>query len=127
LPALASEQQAHPKQLYAVDAGVTDLRVLTDPDTLLSAARAAVTAGGGHVLDEALAVFPNGAVTLVLVLAESHLSIHTWPEERLVAVDLFSCGAIDGASVIASLRTGLGLCQVTVRQVRRGVGAADGG
>jgi S-adenosylmethionine decarboxylase len=127
LPALLFEQEAHPKQLYAIDAGISDRRLLTDPDALLVAARAAVAAGGGHVLDEAMAVFPNGAVTLVLVLAESHLSIHTWPEERLVAVDLFSCGAIDGARVIASLTSGLGLRLVVVRQVRRWFGAAHGG
>ena len=45
-------------------------------------------------------MFPNGAITLVLILAESHLSIHTWPEENLIAVDLFSCGAIDGRAVL---------------------------
>jgi len=125
LPALLAEQQAHPKQLYAVDAGVADWRVLTDPDALLAVARSAVDAGGGRVLDEALVVFPNGAVTLVLVLAESHLSLHTWPEEKLVAVDLFTCGAIDGTLVIESLRIGLGLRRVTVRQVRRGIEDAN--
>ena len=122
MPAPLAEQQAHPKQLYAVDAGVADWRVLTDPDALLAISRSAVDAGGGRVLDESVVVFPNGAVTLVLVLAESHLSLHTWPEEMLVATDLFSCGAIDGARVIESLRIGLGLRKLTVRQVRRGIG-----
>ena len=125
MPALLAEQQAHPKRLYAVDAGVADWRVLTDPDALLAVARSAVDAGGGRVLDESVVVFPNGAVTLVLVLAESHLSLHTWPEERLVAVDLFTCGAIDGTLVIESLRIGLGLRELTVRQVRRGIGVAN--
>jgi S-adenosylmethionine decarboxylase len=87
---------------------------------VLAAMRAAVIAGGGHVLDHARVRFPNGAVTLVLVLAESHLSLHTWPEERLVAVDLFSCGAIDGERVVDRLRTGLGLAELTVREVPRG-------
>ena len=125
MPAPLAMQQAHPKQLYAIDAGVADWRVLTDPDALLSVARSAVDAGGGRVLDEAIVVFPNGAVTLVLVLAESHLSLHTWPEERLVAVDLFTCGAIDGTRVIESLRIGLGLRELTVRHVRRGIGAGN--
>jgi S-adenosylmethionine decarboxylase len=127
LPALLSKQDARPKQLYAVDAGITDRRLLTDPDAPLAAARAAVDAGGGHVLDEALVVFPNGAVTLVLVLAESHLSLHTWPEERLVAVDLFACGAIDGPRVVETLTARLGLRRVVVRRVRRGIGGAHAG
>jgi S-adenosylmethionine decarboxylase len=108
------------KELHLVDAEAGDPRVLTDAALLTSAARRAVAAGGGHVLDEALVRFPNGAVTLVLVLAESHLSIHTWPEERLVAVDLFSCGAIDAARVVDDLLRSLTLRRVAVRRVGRG-------
>ncbi len=33
---------------------------------------------------------PHGA-TLIVLLEESHLSIHTWPEEKYMAIDLFSC------------------------------------
>ena len=120
-------RQAHQKQLYAIDAAVADSRVLTDPDALLALLRSAVATGGGHVLDQAVVVFPNRAVTLVLVLAESHLSLHTWPEECLLAVDLFSCGAIDGRRVIESLRTGLGLRRMTLQHFRRGIGAGHVG
>ncbi len=76
-----------------------------------------MAAGGGHVLDTSHVVFPNGAITLVLILAESHLSIHTWPEEDLIAIDLFSCGAIDGQAVLADLTGRLALGEVTVREV----------
>ncbi|HEV7656408.1 MAG TPA: S-adenosylmethionine decarboxylase [Mycobacteriales bacterium] len=110
-----------PKVLYAVDGAVGDAGVTTDPEGIAAAARAAVAAGRGHVLDETAVVFPNGAVTLVLVLAESHLSVHTWPEEHLVAVDLFSCGAIDGQAVIDELVARLGLERVTVQRLDRGL------
>ena len=73
------------------------------------------------MLDTSHVVFPNGAITLVLILAESHLSVHTWPEENMVAIDLFSCGAIDGALVIDHLVRDLGLESVTVRQMPRGL------
>jgi S-adenosylmethionine decarboxylase proenzyme len=76
------------------------------------------------VLDESAVVFPNGAVTLVLVLAESHLSVHTWPEEGLVAVDLFSCGSIDGPTVIDELVRRLGLERVRMQRLDRGLAAA---
>lgn len=39
-----------------------------------------------HVLD------PNNGMTGVILLAESHLSIHTWPEHDYVALDIFMCG-----------------------------------
>jgi S-adenosylmethionine decarboxylase len=112
-----------PKVLYALDGAVGDPAVATDPEGIAAAARVAVAAGSGHVLDESAVVFPNGAVTLVLVLAESHLSVHTWPEEGLVAIDLFSCGAIDGPAVMAELVRRLGLADVTVQRLDRGLRA----
>ncbi|MDD5347531.1 MAG: adenosylmethionine decarboxylase [Candidatus Omnitrophica bacterium] len=36
--------------------------------------------------------FPGQGITGVLVLAESHIAIHTWPEHDYIAVDLFTCG-----------------------------------
>jgi S-adenosylmethionine decarboxylase len=70
-------------------------------------------------------IFPNGAITLVLILAESHLSIHTWPEQQLIAIDLFSCGAIDGDAVISALARRLRLERVSVRAVPRGLDHGD--
>jgi len=107
--------------LYAVDARSTPQSPVTEVAAVTALASAAVAAGNGHVLDTSHVVFPNGAITLVLILAESHLSIHTWPEEDLVAIDLFSCGAIDGQAVLDELVSGLRLTQVTVRQVPRGL------
>jgi S-adenosylmethionine decarboxylase len=67
--------------------------------------------------------FSNGALTLVLILAESHLAIHTWPEENMIAVDLFSCGAIDAERVTAELVSRLHLANVRTQTVSRGTGA----
>lgn len=110
-----------PKLLYAVDARCPASSAVHDLAALTEAAKAAVSAGAGHVLAAAHEVFPNGAITLVLILAESHLSVHTWPEEGLVAIDLFSCGAIDGEAVIAHLAAALGLTEVTTRRLPRGL------
>jgi S-adenosylmethionine decarboxylase len=116
------QQAAAPKLLYAVDARLTPSSPVTDVTRLTGLAREAVAAGSGHVLDASHVIFPNGAITLVLILAESHLSIHTWPEEHLIAIDLFSCGAIDGQAVISGLARRLRLNQVSVRVVPRGPG-----
>lgn len=117
-PALASPAAA--KVLYAVDAALTPGSPVTDIRELTGIVRAAVRAGGGHVLGTSHVVFPNGAVTLVLILAESHLSIHTWPEENLIAIDLFSCGAIAGERVLAELGRELRLTDARVRELARG-------
>ena len=109
------------KVLYAVDATLTPASPVTDIATLTAIAESAVRAGRGHVLETSHVIFPNGAVTLVLILAESHLSIHTWPEENLIAIDLFSCGAIAGQRVLAELARALRLAQVRARQIDRGL------
>lgn len=108
--------------LYAVDATVTPSSPVAGVAKLTEVATAAVQAGNGHVLEVSHVAFPNNAITLVLILAESHLSIHTWPEEDLIAIDLFSCGAIDGEAVMADLMRSLELANVTVQRVQRGVG-----
>jgi S-adenosylmethionine decarboxylase len=110
-----------PRLLYAVDATLTPSSPVTDVGGLTSLAAAAVAAGSGRVLDTSHVIFPNGAITLVLILAESHLSIHTWPEQDLIAIDLFSCGAIDGQAVISELARSLRLTAVSVRTLRRGL------
>src|SRR5580693_9648278 len=117
---LRQHEAALPKLLYAIDARVGPDSPVTDVAVLQGLATAAVGAGGGHVLDASHVVFPNGAITLVLILAESHLSIHTWPEEDLVAIDLFSCGAIDGQRVLAELTGALHLERANVTEVERG-------
>jgi S-adenosylmethionine decarboxylase len=117
--------EAHlPKRLYVVDAVFPPGAPVADADKLTAIATAAVHAGRGHVLETSHVMFPNDALTLVLILAESHLSIHTWPEEDLIAIDLFSCGAIDGDAVVASLIDALSLEQVSIQQVQRGIAPA---
>jgi S-adenosylmethionine decarboxylase len=109
-----------PKRLWALDGSPAPGSPVSDIGQLTAAATAAVRAGDGNVLDSSHVVFPNGAVTLVLILAESHLAIHTWPEENLVAVDLFTCGAIDADRVLAGLVTGLRLTNTRTQRVNRG-------
>jgi S-adenosylmethionine decarboxylase len=47
---------------------------------------------GATVLDSAYYVFPPDGLTMVILLSESHASIHTYPEHRTCFVDLFTCG-----------------------------------
>lgn len=65
---------------------------LNDNEALLRTLRKAVEATGATVLNSCEQVFSNGSVTAVLLLSESHASIHTYPEHDSCFVDLFSCG-----------------------------------
>ena len=58
-------------------------------ETLLEACRRA----GATILGNSFHVFsPYDGVSGVIIIAESHLSIHTWPEYCYAAVDIFACG-----------------------------------
>ena len=117
---LRRQEAVSAKRLYAIDATYPATAPVTEVSALTDVASAAVQAGGGHVLANSHVIFPNGAITLVLILAESHLSIHTWPEERLIAIDLFSCGTIDGQRVLDKLARALRLEEVRATEVERG-------
>jgi len=92
---------------YAIDAWFDDIAILTDESTLVQVMRDAAEAGGATVLSHTSAIFPNGAVTAVLLLAQSHLSVHTWPELRLANFDLLTCGQLHGESILKHLAAAL--------------------
>ena len=109
-------------RLYTMDAWVSDPTVLTDEPALKAALHAGARAGGATILGEEFCVFGNGAVTGVLVLAQSHLSLHTWPELALANVDLLSYGDVRGDEVISEIRSRLGVERAAVRCVPRAIG-----
>jgi S-adenosylmethionine decarboxylase len=89
--------------------------------TLIDAVRAA----GATILHLNLHHFGEGqGVTGVALLAESHMSIHTWPEHGYAALDLFLCGRrhdIDAA--LAVLADAFEPADINKRTIERGYGA----
>jgi S-adenosylmethionine decarboxylase len=109
-------------RLHALDAWVRDRAVLTDVERVREILRTAAEAGSATVLGETFCVFPNGAVTGVLVLAQSHLSIHTWPEFSLANVDLLSYGALRGEDVLDAICDALDVERTAITCVPRAIG-----
>lgn len=78
------------------DLWVADPEPLCDPARLAAALRAAAEASGLHpVAPPQVIPFPEGGqgVTGVILLRESHIAVHTYPEHGYLAVDVFTCGA----------------------------------
>ena len=102
-------------ELYGVDE-----KLLDDPARLEAILRDAAKAARTEVLGAVGHKFqPQGASVVVLV-AESHLSVHTWPEHRYAACDILTCGnTLPGAGVEALVR-GFAPERHEVREVARG-------
>jgi S-adenosylmethionine decarboxylase len=70
-----------------------DAKHLDELDTMEQAMREMVSASGATLLHIHLHHFtPSGGISGVAVLAESHISVHTWPERDYAAFDIFMCG-----------------------------------
>lgn len=62
----------------------------------------------------------GGGITGVVLLAESHISIHTWPEHGFAAMDIFMCGATDARRALTVLTNALAPSRTHVELAARG-------
>ena len=83
---------------------------------------AAVRHGGGTIVKTVFHNFSPWGVSGVVVITESHVSIHTWPEHAYAAVDIFSCSEkLDHAAIRSDLQRLLGARHVKKRSFKRGL------
>lgn len=96
---------------------------LNDLHGLREAMVAAAEQCGATVVGEKFVRFSPQGVTGVLVLSESHLSIHTYPEEGFAAIDCYTCGqSVDPEVACEHLRSFLGGRVAGYRALVRGAG-----
>lgn len=74
--------------------------LLDDLAALEALAVHAATTGGAHVLGSVTHRFDPQGVSVLLLLAESHLSVHTWPEAGAAYVDVFTCGEVPPSPIL---------------------------
>ena len=98
-----------------------DVSVLNDVDHIRSAMLAAAEIVGATVVGEVFHRFSPQGVSGSVVISESHLSIHTWPESGYVAVDIFTCGGLDPRPGFQHLEWELGASQSRVQEILRGL------
>jgi S-adenosylmethionine decarboxylase len=69
-----------------------DYTLLNDINIIKSIMLAAAKEAGATVLGESFHQFSPQGISGVIIIAESHLSIHTWPEHGYAGADIFTCG-----------------------------------
>ncbi len=96
-----------------------DPQRLNDLSRIQQGLLAAAQRGGMQVIAVKVHAFAPHGVTGVVLLAESHLSIHTWPEYGYAAVDIFCCSG-DPLAALDEMRAWLGSTTMQVRTLLRG-------
>ncbi len=93
-----------------------------EPAQVEEALREAVEACQVSIIDLKVYRYNPQGVTGVAVLAESHMTVHTWPEYGYAALDIFTCGqGRDPAVAIPALVRHFGAERVQIMEVARGV------
>ena len=100
--------------LYGISFGLLD-----DLTGIRNAFEKAVDACGATVLNRFSHQFHPQGVTIVYALAESHLSIHTFPEEGSCAIDVYTCGTMRSMDGMRVLIEHFSPIEVSIQEVKR--------
>ena len=95
---------------------------LNEIDHIEDTLRKCVAASGATLLHIHLHHFQPNGVSGVAVLAESHISIHTWPDAGYAALDVFMCGNANPDACVPVLREAFKAKRVAVSELLRGQG-----
>ncbi len=132
--ALGHEQQVEEEKDYWIErdgvkyAGMHlivdlwDAQGLEDEARIQQALLDSVKAAGATLLHIHTHKFsPNGGVSGVAVLSESHISVHTWPERGFAAFDIFMCGDAQPELAVPVLKAAFKPKRTVVGEHKRGV------
>ena len=96
--------------------------ILTDRNRVRQYMLEAARHAGATVISDTFHHFKPDGISGVVVIAESHISIHTWPEHRYAAVDVFTCGdSVDPWGVPHYLQEKLHAKSVSSMEIKRGL------
>ena len=99
-----------------------DRAVLNDLDFLKGILLEAASEAGATVLGKSFHQFNPHGVSGVVIIAESHLFIHTWPDCGYAAVDIFTCGdSVQPEKAAQKLIRELGAKSHSILEIQRGI------
>ena len=105
---------------FIFDLSDCDHEILMDGELSYSLFAQAVRESGLTVVDEGFYKFSPHGFTCFLLLAESHASLHAWPEHNYCAIDLFTCAiGKDMMPLILRIKDAFGADKFTLRKIDR--------
>jgi S-adenosylmethionine decarboxylase len=98
-----------------------DAEVIDDLDAVRDKLCAAADAVGATIVAKTFHRYAPQGVSGVVLIAESHMSVHTWPECGYVAVDIYTCGGLDPRPGFRALEKSLGAASAHMHEIVRGL------
>ena len=99
-----------------------NVEVLNDLDFLKRCLHDAAEQIGATVVNECFYEFSPHGISGVLVISESHLCVHTWPEYGYAAIDIFTCGdSVEPERAVNTLVEKLGSKNSSFIELKRGI------
>lgn len=96
--------------------------ILNDLEKIREILVSAALSAGAEVRETVFHRFAPQGVSGVVVISESHVAIHTWPELGYAAVDVFTCGdRVDPWVAMESIVKDFGATSVTANEMKRGL------
>ena len=106
---------------YLIELYNCDPHFLKDAKFLENLLRKAVKESGATEIGRVFHEFSPHGVSGVILISESHFSIHAWPENGYAAVDLFTCNeSVDVQKAIGILKKNLGAKSSSIVEIKRG-------
>jgi S-adenosylmethionine decarboxylase proenzyme len=99
-----------------------DAELLNDVEYLRTLLTDVARSIGATVIKDSFYQFTPQGISGVVIIAESHISIHTWPEYSFAAIDVFTCGdVIEPKDAVKPMAERLKAKSVTYIELKRGV------
>ena len=112
---------------YVVEASGCDPEVLKDPNRIRQIFMNAAKAGNMEIKASDFFRFSPTGVSGVVIVAESHISVHTWPEEGYAALDVYTCGEkADPENAVDYILEKFRAQYAHVSEVKRGIKEEEG-
>ncbi len=98
-----------------------DTSIIDDEITLRNDVIRAVSLSGAQIIKDVFHKFAPQGVTGIVVIAESHVAVHSWPEHQYLACDIFSCSQrMNVQALISDLKTSVKATEVIIQEIARG-------
>lgn len=111
---------------YIVEASGCDPKIIGSVEKVQQILVKAAEVAGAQVWSISFSKFPPQGVSGVVVISESHISTHTWPEYGYVALDIYTCGRhVDPEKAVVFAVEAFGSSTSHITEITRGLDEGD--